>query len=216
MPALSSDLFLPEASLPEEPTVPVVKDEGPHFLPEDTSAGDTDAALHPRQRQRRRRALMLATAGALLTVVGLGLNEWDVRRQELAQPLSLPAFPRHPRSLSAPVRRPSSRPRNSSRPPGPNIYSVGVNHTEQLKALDDARWRIATALTVAMMVLYFGFILLVAYAKPLLGRLVVPGLSLGILLGALVIIAAWVLIWIYVRWANTHYDAAIEALRDRA
>ena len=50
-----------------------------------------------------------------------------------------------------------------------------MNHTEQLKALDDARWRIAVALTIAMMVLYFGFILLVAYAKPLLGRIVVPG-----------------------------------------
>ena len=66
-----------------------------------------------------------------------------------------------------------------------------------------------------MMVLYLGFILLVAYAKPLLGTLVVPGLSLGILLGALVIVAAWVLIWIYVRWANRHYDAAIEALQGR-
>ena len=90
-----------------------------------------------------------------------------------------------------------------------------MNHTEQLRALDEARWRIAVFLTVTMMVLYFGFILLVAYAKPLLGRLVVPGLSLGILLGALVIVAAWVLIWIYVRWANTHYDAAIHALRER-
>jgi uncharacterized membrane protein (DUF485 family) len=87
-----------------------------------------------------------------------------------------------------------------------------MNHTEQLKALDEARWRIAIALTVAMMVLYFGFILLVAYDKPLLARVVIPGLSLGILLGALVILAAWVLIWIYVRWANTHYDAAIDAL----
>lgn len=90
-----------------------------------------------------------------------------------------------------------------------------MNPSEQLKALDAARWRIAVRLTIAMMVLYFGFILLVAYAKPLLGRLVVPGLSLGILLGALVIVSAWVLIWIYVRWANTHYDAAIEALRGR-
>jgi uncharacterized membrane protein (DUF485 family) len=90
-----------------------------------------------------------------------------------------------------------------------------MNHTEQLKALDEARWRIAIALTTAMMVLYFGFILLVAYNKPLLARIVVPGLSLGILLGALVIIAAWVLIWIYVRWANTHYDAAIHALVNR-
>jgi uncharacterized membrane protein (DUF485 family) len=90
-----------------------------------------------------------------------------------------------------------------------------VNHTEQLKALDSARWRIAIALTAAMMVLYFGFILLVAYAKPLLAVILVPGLSLGILLGAFVIVAAWVLIWIYVRWANAHYDTAIDALRER-
>jgi uncharacterized membrane protein (DUF485 family) len=90
-----------------------------------------------------------------------------------------------------------------------------MDHTDQLRALDSARWRIAIALTVAMMFLYFGFILLVAYAKPLLARIVVPGLSLGILLGALVIVAAWVLIWIYVRWANTHYDAGIKALKDR-
>ena len=90
-----------------------------------------------------------------------------------------------------------------------------MNHSEQLQALDAARWRIALGLTVAMMVLYFGFILLVAYNKPLLARIVVPGLSLGILLGALVIVAAWVLIWIYVRWANKHYDVAIEALRAR-
>jgi uncharacterized membrane protein (DUF485 family) len=90
-----------------------------------------------------------------------------------------------------------------------------MNHTEQLQALDAARWRIALGLTVAMMVLYFGFILLVAYGKPLLATIVIPGLSLGILLGALVIVAAWVLIWIYVRWANRHYDAAVDALRGR-
>ena len=84
-----------------------------------------------------------------------------------------------------------------------------------MRALDVARWRIALGLTAAMVGLYFGFILLVAYQKALLATIVVPGLSLGILLGALVIVAAWILIWIYVRWANTHYDAAIGALRDR-
>jgi uncharacterized membrane protein (DUF485 family) len=90
-----------------------------------------------------------------------------------------------------------------------------MNHLDELKALDSARWRIAVWLTVAMMVVYFAFILLVAYDKPLLTHLVVPGLSLGILLGALVIVAAWVFIWIYVRWANQHYDAKIEALKGR-
>ena len=69
------------------------------------------------------------------------------------------------------------------------------------------------SLTIAMMVAYFGFILLVAFNKPLLGSILVPGLSLGMLLGALVIVAAWVLTWIYVRWANTHYDASVDRLR---
>jgi uncharacterized membrane protein (DUF485 family) len=90
-----------------------------------------------------------------------------------------------------------------------------MNHLDELKALDSARWRIAIWLTVAMMVVYFAFILLVAYDKPLLTQVVVPGLSLGILLGALVIVAAWLFIWIYVRWANQHYDAKIEALKGR-
>ncbi len=86
--------------------------------------------------------------------------------------------------------------------------------SEPLRRLAAARWRIAILLTVAMMILYFGFILLVAYDKPLLGRVLVPGLSLGILLGALVIVSAWVLMLIYVRWANRHHDAAVHAIRE--
>ena len=82
-----------------------------------------------------------------------------------------------------------------------------------IASLGAARWRVAITLTVAMMVLYFGFILLVAFNKPLLGWQLARGLSLGILLGALVIVASWVLIWIYTRWANTHYDAEVTRLR---
>ena len=82
-----------------------------------------------------------------------------------------------------------------------------------LEAVSAARWRVAISLTAAMMAAYFGFILLVAFNKPLLGSLVVPGLSLGMLLGALVIVVAWMLTWIYVRWANTHYDSSIDQLR---
>lgn len=84
---------------------------------------------------------------------------------------------------------------------------------DPLDALAAARWRVAIALTIAMMVVYFGFILLVAFNKPLLGSRVAEGLSLGMLIGALVIVTAWVLTWIYVRWANTHYDRAIADMR---
>jgi uncharacterized membrane protein (DUF485 family) len=63
------------------------------------------------------------------------------------------------------------------------------------------------------MAIYFGFVLLIAYGKAVLATLILPGLSLGILLGALVIVSAWVLTWFYVRWANRHYDAAVTRLR---
>ena len=43
-----------------------------------------------------------------------------------------------------------------------------------------------------------------------------PGLSLGILLGVLVIVTAWVLIWIYVRWANRTTTTAVAGMRTRA
>jgi uncharacterized membrane protein (DUF485 family) len=82
-----------------------------------------------------------------------------------------------------------------------------------VRALAAARWRIALRLTIAMIVLYFGFIALVAFARPLLATLIAPGLTLGILLGALVIVCSWLLTWVYVRWANAHYDARLEELR---
>jgi uncharacterized membrane protein (DUF485 family) len=83
-----------------------------------------------------------------------------------------------------------------------------------LEALAAAQWRLALRLTAAMMAIYFGFVLLVAWAKPLLARQLAPGLSVGILLGALVIVSAWLLIGVYVRWANSHYDAAVARLRE--
>ena len=39
-----------------------------------------------------------------------------------------------------------------------------------LEAVSAARWRIAITLTIAMMLTYFGFILLVAFNKPQIGR----------------------------------------------
>ena len=82
-----------------------------------------------------------------------------------------------------------------------------------LRAVSAARWRVAISLTIGMMVVYFGFILLVAFRKALLGTQIIDGLSLGMLLGALVIVVAWVLTWVYVRWANRHYDASLRELR---
>lgn len=82
----------------------------------------------------------------------------------------------------------------------------------RLHAVAARRWRIAIWLSVLMLAIYYAFILLVAFNRPLLGTLVSSGLSLGILLGALVIVSAWVLTLIYVNWANNKYDREIHEL----
>jgi uncharacterized membrane protein (DUF485 family) len=100
------------------------------------------------------------------------------------------------------------------RVPASGVRRVAFASSEAaIQDLARRRWRVAISLTIAMIALYFGFILLVAFNKPLLGRLVTPGLSLGILLGALVIVISWILTWVYVRWANTHYDKALHDVR---
>ena len=65
----------------------------------------------------------------------------------------------------------------------------------------------AWILSGAMLAIYFGFILLVAFDKGLLAMKIGGGVtSLGIVLGVGVILSAFVLTGIYVRRANTRYD----------
>lgn len=90
---------------------------------------------------------------------------------------------------------------------------AAATHEEDLDALAARRFRIGVVLTLIMLVVYFGFILLIAFSKPLLGRLLTDGLSLGMLLGVLVIFATWVLTWVYVGWANRVYEPEIRRLR---
>ena len=75
------------------------------------------------------------------------------------------------------------------------------------------RWRIAALLTTGMVLVYFGFIALVAFQPRFLATLVSDGLSIGIVLGACVIVSAWVLTWLYISWANRVYDPALAALK---
>ena len=91
--------------------------------------------------------------------------------------------------------------------------SEGMEREHALRLLAKRRWRTAITLTAAMVAIYFGFVSLIAFDKPLLARQLTPGLSLGILLGVLVIVSTWLLTWTYVRWANERYDPELERLR---
>jgi uncharacterized membrane protein (DUF485 family) len=97
-------------------------------------------------------------------------------------------------------------------PARPGFDSYRVDDAE-LEAVASKRLRVALALTGAMLFVYFGFILLIAFAKGFMSERITDGLSVGIALGVLVILATWVLTWTYVRWANRVYEPELERLR---
>ena len=70
-----------------------------------------------------------------------------------------------------------------------------------------ARSRFAWILSAIMLVIYLGFILLVAFDPKLLGTPIGSGVTtISIPLGLLVIVLAFVLTGVYVRRANTEFD----------
>lgn len=90
--------------------------------------------------------------------------------------------------------------------------SQGGDMSGQVLELVRKRLSIALWLSVAMIVVYFGFMGLFAFNKPLLGTILAPGLSLCILLGPAVIVTSFVLCLIYVLWANRVYDPGVRKL----
>ena len=92
-PTLNMSFPVAPPALPP-PVLPELKDEGPHLLLERPSTPAPAPVTHARcGRRRLRRAALLVTAGLVLAASGLAVNEWELRRQELAQPLPLPALP---------------------------------------------------------------------------------------------------------------------------
>lgn len=85
----------------------------------------------------------------------------------------------------------------------------------EFKALVSKQWRVSLTLTISMLVIYFGFIMLVAWRKDLLAIKLGEHLTLGLPLGLGLILATCLLTGIYVQWANNSHDAAVQELKKR-
>lgn len=82
-----------------------------------------------------------------------------------------------------------------------------IMNNPKFKTLVKERSSIAWTLSIAMLVIYLGFILLVAYAPKFLGTLMGTGvMTVGIPIGLFVIISAFILTGIYVQKANSKFD----------
>jgi uncharacterized membrane protein (DUF485 family) len=84
----------------------------------------------------------------------------------------------------------------------------------EFRRLVARRWRVSLVLTAVLFVVYYGYILLIATDKALLAQRIGEATTLGIPLGAAVILGAWLLTASYVIWANRHYDREVTRLRD--
>ena len=68
-------------------------------------------------------------------------------------------------------------------------------------------------LTLAGMLAYYGFILLVAFDKPLLAQKLGTGVTtLGMPLGVAVIVFTIIITWVYIRRANSEFDSLTDQI----
>lgn len=76
--------------------------------------------------------------------------------------------------------------------------------------------RISINLTVATLIIYYGFIFLIAFKRDLFASKTAGNVTFGVFLGIGVILACFLLTGVYVRWANRNYDAMVARLKQKA
>lgn len=86
--------------------------------------------------------------------------------------------------------------------------------SQEFRSLVSRRWTVSIVLLACLFILYYGYILLIAFNKPFLAQKIGEYTTLGIPLGVAVIVGSWVLTAIYVVWANGH-DVEVARLKDQ-
>jgi uncharacterized membrane protein (DUF485 family) len=83
----------------------------------------------------------------------------------------------------------------------------------EFKRMVVKRWTFSVVLTIALFVIYYGYIVLIAVNKPFMAQKIGEVTTLGIPLGIAVILLSWLLTAIYVIWANTVHDPEVRHLK---
>lgn len=88
---------------------------------------------------------------------------------------------------------------------------------EDFKSLHSQKNSISWILTILELVLYFGFIALIAFNKPFLAQKLSAGsaTTIGIPIAVGTIILSWVFTAIYIFWANNKYDTLVKKIKDK-
>jgi uncharacterized membrane protein (DUF485 family) len=87
----------------------------------------------------------------------------------------------------------------------------------EFKSLVSQKNTISWILTVLELVLYFGFIALIAFNKPYLARKLSQdsATTIGIPIAVGTILLSWMFTGIYIFWANSKYDAMVKKIKEK-
>jgi uncharacterized membrane protein (DUF485 family) len=87
--------------------------------------------------------------------------------------------------------------------------------SHDFKALVAKRWTVSTVLLILLFVTYYGYVLLIPYAKEFMVAKVGTTVTRAIPIGLAVIVISFILTWVYVGWANQSYDPEVDRLKSQ-
>ncbi len=90
-----------------------------------------------------------------------------------------------------------------------------ILNDEDFRSLSSQKNTISVILTILELVLYFGFIALIAFNKPFLASKISGAISIGIPIAVATIFLSWVLTGIYIYWANSKYDVLVKKVKEK-
>jgi len=87
----------------------------------------------------------------------------------------------------------------------------------EFKIIMEKKNTISAVLTMLQLVLYFGFIALIAFNKPFLAQKLSEGSATtkGIPIAVATIFFSWVFTGIYIYWANNRYDNMVKKFKNK-
>jgi uncharacterized membrane protein (DUF485 family) len=86
---------------------------------------------------------------------------------------------------------------------------------KDFQSLSSQKFAMSTILTILELVLYFGFIALIAFNKPFLSQKLSGAITVGIPIAVGTIILSWIFTGIYIRWANNTYDVLVKKVKEK-
>lgn len=91
-----------------------------------------------------------------------------------------------------------------------------VKNNPKFQQLVKTRSAFAWKLSIAMLVVYYAFILTIAFSPATLGASMGGIITVGIPVGVGIIVFAFILTGIYVKRANTEFDALTQQIKEEA